>query len=269
MSAQPFIACGMYAFTEAHKQAWQELFDHFEPPPGSGARPRRELDFRHGEAVLRDPALYFGHTCGYPLMTQLYRDFTPFCTAEFEVPGCEGKFYSSRIIVNAESGADSLRECQGGVAAINSADSNSGMNALRYEVSRLGAQPGFFCDVVITGGHLHSVEAVAENRADVAAIDCVTFQLVVDAFPALAKRVRPVGFSVRTCGLPFVLPGRSQPANLKSRYTSALNDAFRQLSTASRQSLHLAGFAAVDLDDYASILELKRYARERGFNLSN
>ena len=259
----------MYAFTEAQKQAWQELFDRFEPPAGAGPRPRRELDFRHGNAVLRDPALLFGHTCGYPLMTQLLDAFTPFCTARFNVPGTEGKCYSSQIIVNAESSIDTLAASEGGIVALNNADSNSGMNALRYELAQIGAQPGFFADTLMTGGHLHSLEAVAEGRADLAAIDCVTFQLIVDAYPALVDRVRSIGFSVKTCGLPFVLPTREASANLKSLYTEALNEALQQLSPESRQCLHLEGFETVELADYASILEIENDALAKGFNLLN
>ena len=269
MTAEKFIACGMYAFTEAQQRAWQELFDRFDPPPEAGPRPRRALDFRHGDIVLRDPALGFGHTCGYPLMTQLHGAFTPFCTARFDVPGTEGKYYASQMIVNAESAIDELAACEGAIAAVNSPDSNSGMNTLRYELARIGAAPDFFTEVLVTGGHLHSLEAVAERRADVAAIDCVTFQLIVDAYPKLACRVRSIGLTVKTCGLPFVLPGSAPPEKLKLRYTSALQRACDRLSPESRQCLHLGGFEAVDLDDYASILELERYALERGFDLVN
>ena len=269
MSADRFIACGMYAFTEAQQQAWQTLFDCFEPPPVPGLTVQKALDFRHGDTVLRDPSLFFGHTCGYPLMTQLLGAFTPFCTARFDVPGTEGKRYSSQMIVNADSDIDSLHACEGGVIAINNVDSNSGMNALRYELARIGAKPGFFSNIVMTGGHLHSLEAVADNKAQLAAIDCVTFQLIVDARPELAARVRSIGITAKTCGLPFVLPGDNPPADLKSGCTDALNRAFDKLPVESRQCLHLAGFEAVDYADYESILELERFALNQGFNLIN
>jgi ABC-type phosphate/phosphonate transport system substrate-binding protein len=266
---EKFIACGMYAFTEAQQRAWQELFNRFETPLESCPGPRREIDFRHGDIVLRDPALCFGHTCGYPLMTHLRGAFTPFCTARFDVPGTDGKYYASQIIVHADSAIGALSECKGMIAAVNNRDSNSGMNAFRYELSRINAQPGFFDEVLMSGGHLNSLEAVAEKRADVAAIDCVTFQLIVDAYPSLADQVRSIGLSAKTCGLPFVFPGTDIPAEQKSRYTDALQQACDQLSPESRQCLHLAGFEAVDLDDYNSILELERYALERGFDLLN
>ena len=269
MATEKFIACGMYAFTEAQQRAWQELFDRFEPPAEAGPGPRRTLDFRHGDIVLRDPALGFGHTCGYPLMTHLSGAFTPFCAAGFDVPGTNGKYYASQIIVNAESEIENLTQCEGAVAAVNSPDSNSGMNVLRYELARIGAQPGFFARVLISGGHLPSLEAVAEKRADVAAIDCVTFQLIADAYPALSSRVRSIGLTTKTCGLPFVFPANATSAEHKSQYTRALQRACDRLSTDSLQCLHLTGFEPVDLDDYTSILELERYALEHGFDLLN
>ena len=269
MTDENFIACGMYAFTDAQQQAWQELFDHFEIPPGTDLKLRRALDFGHGGSLLRDPALFFGQTCGYPLMTQLRDEFTPFCVALFDVPGTQGKYYSSQIIVHADSDIDSLSDCDGRIAAINNADSNSGMNVFRYELARLGAWPGFFSDIVMSGGHLQSVEAVASQRADVATIDCVTFQLVVDAYPELIGQVRSIGCTVRTCGLPFVFPGTDPDPSLTAQCLTALQNALEQLSTASRECLHLVGFEAVDFSDYDSILELENYALDRGMILLN
>ena len=78
-----------------------------------------------------------------------------------------------------------------------------------------------------------------------------------------------IGFSVKSCGLPFVLPGTHPPAQLRSQYTGALQDAYQHLSPESSQRLHLVGFEAVDLDDYASILEFERYAFDHGFDLLN
>ena len=268
-----FIACGMYAFTDDLKAAWQELFDHFFALSPSLTRHNKRfhktLNFGHGTTVLRDPALYFGQTCGYPLMTQLQETFTPFCTACFDVPGSSGKYYSSQIIVNADSNIDCLAQCADCVVAINNLDSNSGMNVLRYALACLGATPHFFSDLLISGSHLASVQAVAERRATVAAIDCVSFQLILDAYPGFGTQVRPIMLSHQTCGLPFVIPDKSPQIAMQRRYTEALQHACDRLSPQSRQCLHLAGFEEVSLHDYEQILDLEHYALEHGFDNFN
>lgn len=259
----------MYAFNAALQRSWQDLFDHFKSLLGSDVELRPDLDFRHGIEVLHDPDLLFGQTCGYPLMTHLSGTLTPFCVPCFDVPGTDGKRYSSQLIVNAESEISALADCEGKIAAINTTDSNSGMNVLRYEVARIGASQGFFSRIEITGGHLHSLRAVAEGHADLAAIDCVTFQLIADQSPDLVERVRRIGFTAQTCGLPFVLPGNQVSSALTERYCEALQQAVLNMSSQSRDCLHLSGIEAVSLADYAGILELESYALEHGIAMLN
>jgi ABC-type phosphate/phosphonate transport system substrate-binding protein len=258
-----FIACGMYAFTEAQQEAWQGLFEHFFEL--SGCAPGQvSLKFEHGSEVLRQPGLWFGHTCGYPLVSHLKDDFSPFCVALFDVPGTSGGLYSSRIIVAADADIQSLAGCRGRVAAMNNSDSNSGMNVLRHAVATIHGGGPFFSSVVTSGGHLNSLEAVAEGAADVAAIDCVSFQLIADWQPRLIERVRVIGDSVKTCGLPFVIP-RAADASDIGAITDRLNEAFESSTPEIGDRLHLTGFQAVTLDDYQGIVDVERFAFGRGY----
>ena len=123
-----FITCGMYAFTDPLRNAWQALFDEFLKIYKQDQNVQDTIRFDSDFPVLRDPGLLIGHTCGYPLMRFLRDDLVPLCVPIFDLPGCQGKFYSSHIIVPAESNIQSLSDCKGLVAAINGRDSNSGMN---------------------------------------------------------------------------------------------------------------------------------------------
>ncbi len=253
----------MYAFTEELRQAWLQLFDHFFEL--EGVRGQVELRFEHSPELFRDPALWFGHTCGYPLMTRLLEHVRPFSVPLFDVPGCDGKLYSSRFIVAADSDIDSIAASRGRVAAINGPDSNSGMNVLRRAVAALADGQPFFDRVVSTGRHLDSLRAVAEGAADIAAIDCVSFQLIADSEPELCARVRVIGDSVQTCGLPLVMPRGAIDDCDTALLIAHLNEALERCDDASRQRLHLVGFAEVSLADYDSIVEVENYAVERGY----
>lgn len=255
----------MYAFTDELEQAWQQLFEHFSRLLDSNGDPEISLRFDSDQSLLRDPALLFGHTCGYPLMTRLKNRVSPFCVPVFDVPGTDGKRYSSQFIVGARSGIASLEECRGRVAAMNAPDSNSGMNVFRYAISRLHSRGPFFSGVITTGGHLHSLEAVANQQADIAAIDCVSYQLIADHWPDLAKRVRSIGLSIKTCGLPLVAPNLH--CKDAATWTARLNQALAQVSESARRRLHLAGFEPAVLADYEEIVDLENRAIETGYPL--
>jgi len=259
-----FIACGMYAFTAAQQAAWQQLFDRFAElalVDEDGI----EVRFDHDPQLLLEPDLWFGHTCGYPLMTRLQQHVSPFCVPLFDVPGTDDRFYSSRIIAAADSAIESIVDSRGRVAAMNNPDSNSGMNVLRHAVAQVHEGGDFFSRVKTTGGHLYSLQAVAEGAADIAAIDCVSYQLIEDWRPELCARLRVIADSVKTCGLPLVMSHAAIADADTGKLNAMLNEALAGCSSEVADTLHLCGFAEVTLDDYRSILEAEQYAVERGY----
>ena len=255
----------MYAFNIELQHAWQALFNQFRRLLDDGEQLDENLVFDAGESVLRDPELFIGHTCGYPLMKHLQDAVTPFCVPVFNVSGVEGNLYSSRFIVAAESDIGSLAECAGRIVAINNRDSNSGMNVLRHAIAKLNPAGTFFTSVISSGGHLQSLTAVAEKRADVAAIDCVSFQLIEDRWPELTSRVRSIGNSIKTCGLPLVVPNSKLAASNTDRIVQVLNQALDQVDPEIRQRLHLKHFERASIDDYRSIVEVESFAVNAGY----
>ncbi len=88
-----------------------------------------------------------------------------------------------------------LGEFRGTTAALNGWDSNTGMNLFRAAVAPIARGAPFFRAVVVTGSHEASVTAVAEGRADLASIDCVSFALIERGRPELVERVAIVAES--------------------------------------------------------------------------
>lgn len=267
MSATPkkFMTCGMYAFSNELQQAWQAIFTGFHGLLADARGLEKKLLFEADEARLRDPDLFIGHTCGYPLMARLQDALMPFCVPVFNLPGSSGTQYSSHIIVAADCAIKSLADCRGGVAAFNEKHSNSGMNLLRHAVAQLDPGERFFESVIESGGHLPSLRAVAEGRADVAAIDCVSFQLFQDHFPELTARVRSIAYSVSTAGLPLVVPRSGFSQSDTGSYIVKLNRALEQIPSTLRQRLHLSHFEEIRLQDYQSVMDLESYAIEKGY----
>ncbi len=267
MNTDRFIACGMYAFNDDLRGAWQQLFDR-ACELLDGKRRRCNLRFESGRDLLLDKNLYFGHTCGYPLVTHLSQHMIPFCAPVFDVPGCDDKLYSSVLITGVDSAVTDLYDCRDRIVAINTIDSNSGMNLLRHALAAAGASGQFFRQVKLTGGHLQSLVAIAEGKAQLAAIDCVTYQLIQDQSPELVARVRRIGDTEQTCGLPFVVAR----ANVNSIDFDLLIDALQQAlreQPAVSAILHLSGFTSVSMDDYQSILQLETAAIDAGYPTLN
>ena len=213
--------------------------------------------------LWRRPDLLVSQTCGYPLMSGLHKQVQLIATPTFDAPGCSAADYSSVLITGADTPFDTLDTCRGARAAYNQDDSNSGMNVFRHAVAPLAKDGRFFSEVIRTGSHLGSLRAVAENRADVAAIDCVTFAFVRDEMPELAQQVREIGWTAASPGLPLIA-ANTVPQGMIEAIRSALEEAtVAQPERAAR--LRLKGFARLPLSDYARITQLENEALAQGY----
>jgi ABC-type phosphate/phosphonate transport system substrate-binding protein len=215
------------------------------------------------QTLWRQPDLLLSQTCGYPLMKGLHEHVQLIATPRFDAPGCTGADYSSVLVTRADAPFDTLEACRGSRAAYNQDDSNSGMNVFRHAVAPLAQDGRFFSEVIRTGSHLGSLRAVAENRADVAAIDCVSFAFIGDAMPELAQQVREIGWTAASPGLPLIA-AKDVPHELIESLRAALNDAVAAHPERAAR-LRLKGFERLALSDYARITRLENEARALGY----
>jgi ABC-type phosphate/phosphonate transport system substrate-binding protein len=254
-------ALPMYNVTPALAAAWREWLNdvlRIARPACRIVEPDEEL---HG--FWRRPNVLLSQTCGYPLMHGLHEHMQVIATPHFDAPGCEGADYSSVLVTRAQAPFDSLAACRGARAAYNQDDSNSGMNVFRHAVAPLARDHAFFSAILRTGSHLGSLRAVADNRADLAAIDCVTFAFVCDELPELAQQVRQIGVTAASPGLPLIA-SRLVPAATVETLRAALNEV--QLAQPERaRRLRLKGFSVLPLTDYERIEQLENEARELGY----
>ncbi|CAB3744622.1 hypothetical protein LMG24238_07315 [Paraburkholderia sediminicola] len=254
-------ALPMYNVTPALATVWREWLDDVlrrVSPACHIVEPDEEL---HG--FWRRPNVLLSQTCGYPLVHGLNEQVQVIATPRFDAPGCAGADYSSVLVTRAESQFDSLAACRGARAAYNQDDSNSGMNVFRHAVAPLARKSAFFSAVLRTGSHLGSLRAVIENRADVAAIDCVTFAFVCDELPELAQKVRQIGLTAASPGLPLIASNNVPRATIET-LREALNEAHRTQPERAKR-LRLKGFSALPLADYERIEQLENEARAAGY----
>ncbi|WP_321793384.1 phosphate/phosphite/phosphonate ABC transporter substrate-binding protein [Caballeronia sp. J97] len=211
---------------------------------------------------LRDDVL-LSQTCGYPLVHALANRVRLIGAPDFDVPGCDNGAYRSVIVVGAHVAAQSIEDCRGLRAAYNDDNSNSGMNFLRHTVAPLAQDGRFFASATKTGAHLASLAALADSRADIAAIDCVTFAFAQAHLPELAATVRPIGTTASASALPFIASMLAPRDSIDIIFDALAGALDRDRALATR--LRLKGIVRRTQADYASILDYEHAAIARGY----
>jgi ABC-type phosphate/phosphonate transport system substrate-binding protein len=97
----------------------------------------------------------------------------------------------------------------------NSLDSMSGVIALTRDLQAVGESLDIFSSRSESGGHRGSIVAVAEGKAEIAAIDCESWALAQRFEPA-AQKVAVVGWTARRKGLPYITARTTPDKTLKA-----------------------------------------------------
>jgi len=194
-----------------------------------------------------DPGLVLSQTCGLPFATWLAGKAAYVTTPAFALPGCAPGMYRSALVVAAGSHADTVADLAGARPAINANDSQSGYGALMHA---LAAVPGGLAlgPAVLTGSHGASMAAVADGRADLAAIDAVTWALA-ERYDALTQGLKVIGWTEPTPGLPLI----TRPGANAALIADCVEAAIADLDAATREALLLTGTARLGAAAYAPL----------------
>lgn len=213
-------------------------------------------------AYWRSDDMLLSQTCGYPLVTALGDKVRVLAVPVFDLPGCEDICYRSVIAVPA-NGADTLQALRGTVAAINQADSHSGMNALRHTIAPLARGGRFFSRIEVTGSHLASLAMLQSGHAAVAAIDCATWAMAQRHAPHLLAGVRMLLYTAPAPGLPLIAS-----RSLSDAQSAQLRDVLLRLPTEAPHvlaPLSIVELRAVTLADYLPIARQAQFAAAQGY----
>lgn len=197
--------------------------------PDPATLPPDEFDFHQ---LWLSPALLFGQTCWGPMELGLARHVQVIAQPNYDAfEGGQGELYSSALVMAADGGS-SVASPQDGKAVIpldllrgkrfifNNPDSMSGLIALTRDLEATGESLDIFASRGESGGHRSSVIAIAEGRADIAAIDCQSWALAQRFEPA-ARGVKVVGWTARRKGLPYIT-ARTTPAAIVAAMREAV-----------------------------------------------
>jgi len=199
------------------------------------------------ETAWLSPRLLLSQTCGLPLVQDLRGQVAVLGRFTYQGLSATGDYHSVIVVRQSES-IDNPVTLRGQRAAINHEDSYSGCLTLKRWAGRLTGETTFFASVIATGSHRDSVCAVANDLADTAAIDHVSWRL--------AKRVEPAAQSLKVVvktddrpGLPLITRTGHDTKTLAS-FRSALDEAVTTLDPVSRSVLGITGFVPAHVHDY-------------------
>jgi ABC-type phosphate/phosphonate transport system substrate-binding protein len=217
------------------------------------------------DALWRDRRLLLAQSCGYPLMTSLQGAVKMVATPRYRAPGCEGPFYRSAIVVRTTNPAASLADLRGHWCVANEPGSNSGVNLLRAAIAPLAGGGKFFRQVLWSGSHWSSLAMIADDEADVAAIDCVTLEHLRKTAPALVAAVRVLAWSEASPALPLITAATTDDRTLEI-LRAALADSVTDRAVApALETLLIDGFDLLPSDAYQPIRDLERLAGALGY----
>jgi len=214
-------------------------------------------------AHWQQPDLLLSQTCGFPLV-----EFLPQVqlvgTFSYDAPGCSGPYYRSFLVVRDEDRLASLSDFRGRRAAFNSTDSQSGYNSLRALVAPLAEKGQFFGLAVESGGHRQSLELVRQGQADIAAIDCVTLELLRRYQPQELEGLCIIGETAAAPGLPLIASASTPPETLSLLCLALLETVAHPPNEALCERLLIHHFSVLPREEYQVIQQMKEQARQRG-----
>ena len=191
------------------------------------------------------PDLILSQTCGFPYRAKLHGKVALIGTPDFGVEGCPPGYYHSVFIARTDDPRDGLKDFNGAALAFNEDLSQSGWAAPQNYAAKLGLtlKPS-----LRTGGHLLSAKAVAEGKADIAAIDAVTWRMIT-RWEGFAAKLKVVGQTDATPGLPYIAAlGTDQAAMF-----GIIAVAIAQIAPADRDTLCLNGLVHIEPATYLAV----------------
>ena len=173
--------------------------------------------------------LFLSQCCGFDVVYGFKDSLDVLMITDWAVEGCHDGHYSSWIVVHEDSPYQHISELYNGTAVINGRESHSGMNSLLTLAAPYSKDGFFFQKINESGAHVDSLIAIQHKTADVAAIDCVTYQLLKTYRPSTIAGIRIIGQTDSAPAHPYVTSS-STPKETQLRMRDALDAAFNDSS---------------------------------------
>jgi ABC-type phosphate/phosphonate transport system substrate-binding protein len=209
-----------------------------------GEGPARLTRDRDPWQIWTDPDLLLAQTCGLPYRTRLHGRVHLVGTPDHGLPGCPPGHYNSVLVTRPGAPRD-FAAFRGRRLAVNDLGSQSGWAAPQQHAARHGFA---FADPLITGAHAASARAVAEGRADIAAIDAQSWRMI-RAHDPRAGDLAELARTAPTPALPYITAFAERAAPL----AAAIRTAIGGLAPQDAACLGLRGLCTIPASAYLAV----------------
>ncbi len=228
--------------TAAHAQLWHLIRDGLIA--AGYAAPDALDQIAEGPEVWLSEELVFSQACGMPYRKFLHDRVTLIGTPDYGVTGCPAGYYNSILIARCGHFPRGLAEANGAALAFNSPLSQSGYAAALVGARLAGIGYGAKLE---TGAHVNSIDAIKTNKADIAAIDAVTWRYFC-AFEDTSG-LCVLAQTPPTPALPYI----THRQNSGSTFFDIVETAIATLPRSTRSLLGLKGLIAIPASAYLDV----------------
>ena len=222
---------------DAHDRYWQEI------RKALGFGPRHLSRGGDPWQDWRSPDLLLSQTCGMPFRNHLHGHVRLIGTPDYGLCKKPGHYFSYILVRKGDENV--LENYTDRTFAFNEPGSQSGWAAPQNHAL---AQGFHFANVLETGAHLQSAAAVASGRADICAIDAVSFELAKDVDPIMTE-LQIIAQTSPTPGLPYITANTQDATAL----FSACSHAIENLPRPDKKKLRLKRIVQLCDEDYLQI----------------
>lgn len=224
---------------DANDRFWQEIAKGLGHAPDALTRGGDLWD------QWLSPDLVVSQTCGYPYRARLHGKVTLVGTPDYGLDGCGPGQYRSVFVARRNETRSDPAEFADARFAFNEPMSQSGWAAPATWAEARGFT---FTNVLQTGGHGLSAKAVAEGRADLAALDALSWKMIAQ-YDDFAQNLCVIATTDPTPVLPYITSLSRDPAPIRDAIAAAIE----AITPNDRKVLSLKGLVFVPAETYLAV----------------
>ena len=201
--------------------------------------------------LFKKDHLLLAQACGLDLIINAKDNIQAIATPIYQTEFSTAGKYCSLFIANKNDKRKKVEDFARATCAINETTSHSGMNAFLEKIDT--GKKAFFSDVILAGSHATSLKSVAFGVAEIAAIDCISFQLLTNHDAALKENIKILELSEEFPCPPFVTSMATDTQTCQKLFDGISHCLAQEEYKPLQSSLLLSGVKSVKKEAYEGI----------------